>query len=161
MIYFLIAAVIVVVDQISKWMIVQLMELRDSIPIIEGIFHITSHRNVGAAFGILENQRLFFIAVTSIVAIGIIYYLYKQRHSKALLVWALAIMLGGVIGNFIDRLLTGQVVDFFDVNIVLGSFFYNFPIFNIADIAICVGVGLIILDLVLSSIRESKAKKLA
>lgn len=134
--YYLIALGIIIIDQLSKWWIIVNMELRESIPVLENVFYITSHRNPGAAWGILAGQMTFFYIITVIV-IGIIVY-YIQKYAKDSL-WtgiALALVLGGAIGNFIDRLIRKEVVDFFDVYI--GS--YNFPIFNVADSALVVGV---------------------
>ncbi len=127
------------------------MVLTEQIPVIGNFFLITSHRNRGAAFGILENQRWFFIIVTTIVVIGIIWYLQKvMKTNNKLLPLALSLVLGGAIGNFIDRILTGEVVDFLQFN--FGS--YEFPIFNVADSCIVIGVGLIILDSLLDMKRN-------
>lgn len=158
MIFFLLAVVVVILDQISKWIVVQNMSLGESIPLLEGVLYWTSHRNAGAAFGILQNQRWFFIIITIIIIIGLIYYIYQMKDKKRLLPFSLALILGGAIGNFIDRLLFGEVVDFIDVRINLGSFYWNFPIFNIADSALVVGVSLLILDMIIDSIKEQKAK---
>lgn len=164
MIYYILALIVFLVDQGSKWLIVQNMNLHDENPVIGNFFVITSHRNTGAAFGILEGQRWLFIVITSVVLIGMIYYLRLMiRSNKRLLATALSFLIGGAIGNFIDRLLTGEVVDFLQFNFVF-SFFgkpvdYSFAIFNIADAAITVGVILIILDTIISSIQERKSNK--
>lgn len=164
MIYYILALIVFLVDQGSKWLIVKNMNLHDEIPVIGNFFVITSHRNTGAAFGILEGQRWLFIVITSVVLIGMIYYLRLMiRGNKRMLAAALSFLIGGAIGNFIDRLLTGEVVDFLQFNFVF-SFFgkpvdYTFAIFNIADAAITVGVILIILDTIISSIQERKSNK--
>ncbi|GGB57163.1 signal peptidase II [Fictibacillus barbaricus] len=150
MFYYLVALLIFAVDQATKWLIVKKMELGQSISIIDQVFYITSHRNRGAAFGILQDQRYFFIIITIIVVGAVIYYLQKHAHDT-LLKTALALVLGGAVGNFIDRLLHGEVVDFLDVKI--GS--YDFPIFNVADSALVIGVGLIFIQ----SFMESKKKE--
>lgn len=121
------------------------LELAEQIPVIKDFFIITSHRNRGAAFGILEGQQWFFIVITVIVVCGIVWYLNKARKTRKLLPTALALVLGGAVGNFLDRILNGEVVDFLMFN--FGS--YTFPIFNVADSCIVVGVGLIILDTLL------------
>lgn len=157
--YFLVAFIVLIIDQITKWLVVNNMTIGQSIPLIQDVFYLTSHRNAGAAFGILQGQRLFFIIVTVIVVIGVIYYLLKVKNEKPLMAWSLALVLGGAIGNFIDRLLTGEVVDFFDVKISLGQFYYDFPIFNIADSALVIGVGLLFLDTILESIKLKKESK--
>lgn len=153
------AFVVLALDQITKWFVIKEMYLGQSIAIIEGFFYLTSHRNAGAAFGILQNQRLFFIVVTTIVVIGLVYYLIKVKNKKPLLSWALALILGGAIGNFSDRLVTGEVVDFFDMKISIGSFYYDYPIFNVADSALVIGVGILILDTILDSFKEMKDKR--
>jgi signal peptidase II len=148
--YYLLALLMFAADQATKWMIVKKMDLGQSIPVIDQVLYITSHRNRGAAFGILQDQRYFFIIITIIVVGAVIYYLQKHATDR-LLKTALALVLGGALGNFIDRLLRGEVVDFVDVYI--GS--YDFPIFNVADSALVIGVGLIFIQ----SCMESKQKE--
>lgn len=157
--YFVVAFFVMLIDQITKWLVVKKMYLGQSIPLIEGFFFLTSHRNAGAAFGILQGQRLFFILITIIVIIGLVYFLAKGNQ-KPLVSWALALILGGAIGNFIDRVSTGEVVDFFDVKINLGFFYYDYPIFNVADSALVVGVLIILVDTLMDSLKERKTKKL-
>lgn len=144
-VYFLIALIVFLIDQGTKYLIATRLELAEQIPVIKDFFIITSHRNRGAAFGILEGQQWFFILITIIVVAGIVWYLNKARKTRKLLPTALALVLGGAIGNFLDRILNGEVVDFLMFN--FGS--YTFPIFNVADSCIVVGVALIILDTLL------------
>lgn len=160
MIYFIFAVVVLLMDQVTKWIVVKEMYLGESIPVMEGIFYLTSHRNAGAAFGILQNQRWFFIVITILVVVGIIYYLLQLKGEKKLMSWALGLILGGALGNFADRLLYGEVVDFLDVKIVLGTFYYDFPIFNVADSALVIGVGIILIDTIMETVKEIKNKKL-
>jgi signal peptidase II len=143
--------VIIALDQFSKWWIVHNMELYQSISVITDFFYITSHRNRGAAFGILQDQRWLFIIVTSCVVIGIIVYMIKMKKETILTKLALSLILGGAIGNFIDRIRTGEVVDFFHFQ--FGS--YQFPIFNVADSALCVGVVLFLI----ASLTETKKEQ--
>jgi signal peptidase II len=159
MIYYVIALIILALDQFTKWLIVKNMDLGQSISVIGEFFQITSHRNKGAAFGILQDQRLFFIIITIVFVVGIIWYLEKVRKygNKKLLTLSLSLLLGGAIGNFADRLLTGEVVDFFDFYFAFIN--YPFPIFNVADSAIVVGVILIFLDTLLDWINERKGVK--
>lgn len=138
--YYILAFLVVVFDQVTKWLVVKYMELGESIPLWQDVFHLTSHRNTGAAFGILENQRWFFVVITIFILAGIIYYLRRVRSTQPLLSLGLALVLGGALGNFIDRALFGEVVDFLHFVLI------NFPIFNVADSAITIGVGFIILD---------------
>ncbi|KAF6617172.1 signal peptidase II [Paenibacillus jamilae] len=151
MIYFGIALIIFLIDQGFKYLVATRMELYEQIPVIGNFFLITSHRNRGAAFGILEGQRWLFIVITIVVVIGIVWYLRKTvRAGQKLLPVALSLVLGGAVGNFLDRAISGEVVDFAQFN--FGS--YTFPIFNVADSAIVIGVALIILDTLLESRRE-------
>lgn len=147
MLYYLLAVLVILFDQVTKWFVVQAMKLGQSIPIIENYFYLTSHRNRGAAWGILEGQMWFFYIITSIVIVFVVYYLQTQGKKQPLLGTALALILGGAIGNFIDRLFRKEVVDFIDVYI----FAYDYPIFNIADSALVVGVGLIIIQTFIDS----------
>ncbi|MGW8957178.1 signal peptidase II [Paenibacillus sp. NPDC055715] len=151
MIYFGIALIIFLIDQGVKYLVATRMELYEQIPVIGNFFLITSHRNRGAAFGILEGQRWLFIVITIVVVIGIIGYLRKTvKAGQKLLPVALSLVLGGAVGNFLDRAISGEVVDFAQFN--FGS--YTFPIFNVADSAIVIGVALIILDTLLESRRN-------
>jgi signal peptidase II len=159
MIYFMIATVVLLLDQATKWMVIKNMSIGQSIPVIENFFYFTSHRNAGAAFGILQNQRWFFVIVTIVVVVGVIYYLLQVRGEKTLMSWSLALILGGALGNFIDRVLYGEVVDFLDVKITLGQFYYDYPIFNVADSALVIGVGLLLIETLMESIRDMKQKK--
>ncbi|AIQ31674.1 lipoprotein signal peptidase [Paenibacillus sp. LMG 31459] len=145
MVYFLIALIVFLIDQGTKYLIATRLEIAEQIPVIKDFFIITSHRNRGAAFGILEGQQWFFIVITVIVVAGIVWYLNKARKTRKLLPTALSLVLGGAVGNFLDRILNGEVVDFLMFN--FGS--YTFPIFNVADSCIVVGVALIILDTLL------------
>lgn len=150
--YYMLAFIVILSDQLSKWLIVEKMNPTESIVIIENFFKITSHRNSGAAWGILQDQMIFFYIITLVVVIGIIYYMQKYAKKSGLLALALSLLLGGAIGNFIDRLFRKEVVDFLDFKIIN----YNYPIFNIADSALFIGVGVLIIFVI---IDERKNKK--
>jgi len=145
MIYYLIALFVITIDQVSKWLIVKNMELGTSIPIIDNVLYITSHRNRGAAWGILENKMWFFYIITVVFVGFIVFYMKKYAKTDRLLGISLGLILGGAIGNFIDRVFRQEVVDFIHVYI----FSYNYPVFNIADSALCIGVVLIIIQTLL------------
>ncbi|GGA84052.1 signal peptidase II [Ornithinibacillus halotolerans] len=151
--YYLIAIVLIALDQFTKYLVVKNMELYEQIPVIEGFFYLTSHRNSGAAWGILEGRMGFFYLITVIVIAGVLYYLHKYGKQNKLFAVALGFILGGAIGNFIDRLLHQEVVDFFDF-IIFG---YDFPIFNIADSALTIGVILVIIATFLDE-KQQKGK---
>lgn len=152
--YYIIAVIIIAIDQLSKWTIIKTMELGEQITVIEDFFYLTSHRNTGAAWGILEGQMMFFYIVTVVVVIGVVYYMQKYAKGNKLLAISLSFILGGAIGNFIDRLYRKEVVDFFDFIIIN----YDFPIFNIADSALVVGVSLIIIATIIDEIKTKKGK---
>ncbi len=134
-------------DQLTKYMIVQNLYLGERIVVIENFFTITSHRNSGAAWSILDGQMIVFYLITAFAA-GLFYYLLKDVNYKEKLFYAIGInlMIAGGIGNFIDRLLFQEVVDFIDID--LWSY-TTFPIFNIADICLVVGMIMFAIDVVL------------
>ncbi len=134
--YFYIPIIVfLVLDQLLKYWIRSNMTIGQSIPVISGIFHITYIENPGAAFGILANHRILFLLLT-IAITGVMFYLYLSlRSKKSLAALSLGLVISGAAGNFIDRFLRGTVTDMFDFQI--------WPIFNIADICICVGIALL------------------
>ncbi|MBU9712442.1 signal peptidase II [Evansella tamaricis] len=152
MVYYVIAIVIILIDQFTKWLVVQNMELRESIPLIEGVIHLTSHRNAGAAFGMLQGQMWLFYIATVIVTAVVIYYIQVHVKESRWFGISLGLVLGGAIGNFIDRVFLGEVVDFIDVYI----FTYNFPIFNVADSALVVGVCMLIIHVIKEEKKQGK-----
>lgn len=153
--YYIIAFIVVVIDQLSKWVIVKTMAYGDSITVIEDFFYITSHRNQGAAWGILQGQMGFFYIITAVVVVGIIFYMQKYAKESKLLAVSLSLILGGALGNFMDRLFRQEVVDFFDFII----FNYNYPIFNVADSSLVVGVILIIIATIIDEKKKGKVKQ--
>lgn len=153
--FFVISLFVIILDYITKKMIVNNLDLGEQISVIGNFFLITSHRNRGAAFGILQDQRIFFIIITIAILAGIVWYFNSVRKSaRAILLIGLTLVFGGAIGNFVDRARFGEVVDFVQLN--FGT--YTFPIFNVADSAIVVGVILIILDTLIEIRKEQKGK---
>jgi signal peptidase II len=150
--YYIISVVVILIDQLSKWWIVKHLELGESIQVIENFLYITSHRNRGAAWGILQGQMWFFYIITVVVIIGIIVYMQRAAKGKRLLGISLGLMLGGAIGNFIDRIFRQEVVDFINTYI----FGYDFPVFNIADSALVIGVFLLMIQMFK---EESESKR--
>jgi signal peptidase II len=152
--YYILAIIVLILDQLTKWMIVTKTTLHEQIPIIENLLYITSHRNKGAAFGILQGQIWLFFIVTVLVVAFVVYYINKHAHESKLLGISLGLVLGGALGNFIDRLFRGEVVDFIDVYI----FTYDFAIFNVADMALVIGVAILMLQIFLEEgkTRENK-----
>ncbi|MGO0062020.1 signal peptidase II [Brevibacillus fluminis] len=147
MIYYLYALAVILLDQLTKYAVVKNMVQGESIPLIDHVFQLTSHRNMGAAFGILQNQRILFIIITLAVVTGIVVTLFRIGHTQPRISLGLSLVLGGAIGNFIDRAVNGQVVDFLDFVLI------HFPIFNVADAAITIGVVILLLDIFFDSKR--------
>lgn len=144
--------VIVALDQLTKWLVSSRMELFAEIPVIHGFFSLEYVHNPGAAFGMLANQRWLFVLIGVAASAAIVYYSRQPEARRGVMPWALGILLGGTVGNLIDRMLTGEVVDFF-------LFYwkdYRFPNFNVADIAINVGVGLFILHLIFTGEKSQR-----
>lgn len=150
MIYYIAACVILMIDQLTKWLVVRNMTVGQSIPIIPDVFYLTSLRNTGAAWSILEGQFVFFFIVTFAALVILIYYMQKAGRKQPLLGMALALIIGGTLGNFIDRLFRGEVVDFIHVYII----HYSFPVFNAADSSLSIGVVLLLLYLFLDGRRK-------
>lgn len=132
------AALVVFADQATKYLVKTKLQIGESIPVFGDFLRITSHRNPGAAWGILAGQRWLFVLITIAVIAGVA--LLARRVKSGLVKAALPLLLGGAVGNLIDRVLYGEVVDFLDVRVI------HYPIFNVADSAIVIAVGLILLD---------------
>jgi signal peptidase II len=139
---------ILLLDQITKLYVDSSMRLHESIPVIQGLFSITYVRNPGAAFGFLADasplfRSIFFVAVTVLAIILVVHYIWKSRAEEPFLTFALSLVLSGAVGNLIDRVRLGEVIDFLDVYI--GS--YHWPAFNVADSAISVGAVILFIEL--------------
>ena len=135
----ILAIAVVVLDQLVKVYIQNHMTVGMSIPVIDDIFHITYVLNPGAAFSILEHRTGFFIGVAVILFAAVLYFYPRIPKEYRLLRLGIGLQVGGAAGNLIDRMRTGYVVDFLDFRI--------WPVFNIADMAIVGGVGLILYSL--------------
>ena len=150
-----IAIIGIIIDQITKIAIDRSMQLFYSIPIVENFFHITYVRNRGAAFSFLSDAswRLpFFITVSIIAALVILIAFRKLRDDQKLAHISLAMIFSGAVGNLIDRVRLGEVIDFIDVH----WYRHHWPAFNVADSLICVGVFLLAIDMVLEERRLKK-----
>jgi len=146
----------IIIDQITKVYIDRSMQLFDSITIIENFFHITYVRNKGAAFSFLSNAswRLpFFITVSIIAALVILIAFRKLRDDQRLAQISLAMIFSGAVGNLIDRIRLGEVIDFLDAH----WYRHHWPAFNVADSLICVGVFLLAIDMLLEEKRLKAA----
>jgi len=139
---------VLLLDQWTKSMVVQKLPLYQRVDVIQGFFNLTHVRNTGGAFGIFGGEKgglgsILFVAV-SLIAIGAIIVLFlKIKVNEKTLAISFSLILGGAVGNLIDRLRYGEVVDFLDFHLST----YHWPAFNVADSAICVGIGLMALEL--------------
>jgi signal peptidase II len=155
----LLTALVLLLDQATKWVVVQHMVLHQSIPIIPGFLNLTYVRNTGAAFGMFASPspglRSALLLLFSLVAIGLIAWIWiRDRRASGLYVSSLGLILGGALGNLLDRARLGEVVDFVDA--YWGR--YHWPAFNVADSAITVGVALFALHLVFQPRAASSNK---
>ncbi len=155
-IYLLIMAVVVVIDQWTKQLAVEYLKPITTKPLIEDVLHLTYLENSGAAFGMMKDHRWIFMATSTIAVIAITVFIvgWYQKYHDVLLFTGLALIAGGGIGNMIDRVALGYVVDFVDFRLI------NFAIFNAADSFVCIGAGIIVLYVIISEINEKKQKKI-
>jgi len=141
-------AVTVLLDVITKAYIDSNMSLHESVVVIGGLLNITYVRNPGAAFSFLASaspgfRSVFFLSVTILSIVLVLYYIAKSKTEEPLMIFALSLILSGALGNFIDRVRIGEVIDFIDVH--LGA--YHWPAFNVADSAITVGACIMLFAL--------------
>ena len=127
------------IDQLVKSYVTASMQLGQSIPVIKDYFYITYVLNPGAAFGLFANQRIMFIIVAVALCAGLVYFRRQLARESLMMKYGVSLLASGAVGNLFDRLQNGLVVDFFDFRV--------WPVFNIADVAICVGAALIIIDI--------------
>lgn len=146
-----IASLVLVADQITKYLVRIFLDPNQSVTVVKGIFYLTHVRNTGAAFGMFSHRQPIFVAATILAIILIVVYHIKVKETDFLFNLALGLELGGAVGNLIDRVTLGWVTDFFHVP--------NFPVFNIADSAIVMGVVLLILVMLRDILRERKESK--
>ncbi len=148
------AVIFLVADQVTKYIVMSNMTLHQSIGFIDGFMDFTYIHNDGGAWGMLGGQRWILLVVTAIAMVLILFMLIKYGRKSKLLFWAGCLVLSGGIGNMIDRIFRGgEVVDF------LHATFIDFPVFNVADCAVVIGAGLLILYFVLDTVKEYKEKK--
>ena len=143
----------IIIDQITKALASAYLKPIYTLPIIEDIFHFTYRENTGMAFGMLKEHRWVFMLVSTILIIGMGIYLYGMKSENRLYDVSLSLILSGGVGNMIDRIFLGYVVDFIDCR------FINFAVFNGADSFVCVGAGLLMLALIRDLIKELKKEK--
>lgn len=149
--YFMVSLAILILDQWTKGIVARLFEVHQSRPIIGGLFDLTYVRNSGAAFGLFASvdssiKAILLNSVAVLVFLVVSMYALRSSHKSVQLQLGFALILGGAVGNLLDRVRFGFVVDFLDFSISG----HHWPAFNVADSAICVGVGLLFLDMLRS-----------
>ena len=142
------------IDQLTKWLASTFLKQVGTFPIISDVLHLTYHTNKGMAFGMLETHRWLFMSVSTvtIIALAVLLYSGYVRQNRLYTV-SLSLIISGGIGNMIDRVFLGYVIDFIDFRLI------DFAIFNGADSFVCVGAGILILARLLDVIKESKKPK--
>ena len=155
-IWIIVIAAAIGADQISKLLVVRFLDKSEPLVLIENVFRFSYVENRGAAFGMLDEHRWVFMVISTVALIGLIVFLFRFCPRNAFLNAGIAFVIGGGIGNMIDRVYLGYVVDFID--------FYAFPnvwmwVFNIADVCVCIGAAIIALYLVIDIVNEAKKQK--
>lgn len=149
-----VAALFLAADQFTKYIVMSNMELYQTIDFIDGFMNFTYIHNNGGAWGMLGGYTWLLIVVTAIIMVGLIVALVKIGKNDILFFWSGCLILSGGIGNMIDRIFRdGNVVDFLHVQ------FIDFPVFNVADCAVVIGSGLLILYFILDTVKEYKKEK--
>lgn len=128
-------------DILSKIVVINYLQLEESVKVINNFLYLTYVRNTGAAWSILSNNSYVVLGISLLIIVGIIWYIWKNKIDNRFEEVAYSLVLGGAIGNFINRLFYGYVIDFIDIKI----FGYDYPIFNLADVFIVIGVILLII----------------
>ncbi len=150
-----VSAIVLVIDQATKLHIDRAMDLHSSITVVENFFNITYLRNKGAAFGLLAHSsyRLPFFILVSLIAIAVIAVVFSRlRPDQKFTAFSLSLIFSGAVGNLIDRVRLGEVIDFLDAH----WYGHHWPAFNVADSAICVGVFLLAIDMFIEEKRQKK-----
>ena len=157
LLFFLLIAGVILADQLTKILALQYLAPVGSYPLWEDVLHLTYVENTGAAFGMLKDHRWVFLVISTVALGGVIVYMFLNKSRHPLETVAVAFIVGGGIGNMIDRIARGFVVDFVDVKCIP---FWKY-IFNVADIFVCVGCGLFSLYVLLYETRVKKAEDAA
>jgi signal peptidase II len=145
--YFAVAALVVILDQASKRIIWEIFEYRGGTDILDGFLRITLSKNEGAILGILSGSKSLLLTITLVSIAALIFFAHRMRFAPASKRVFLGLILGGAFGNLIDRIATGEVIDFIDMGI--GR--YRWPTYNVADIAVTIGAVLLILGFIMHS----------
>ena len=143
----------IVLDNLTKWLTVICLEYRETVPLWQDVFHFTHERNEGAAFGMLSDHRWVFMVVSTVAIIGLLIYLFRFTPKSKIVQISLSMIAGGGIGNMIDRVYLGYVVDFIDVRLI------DFAVFNVADSFVTVGAFLFMGYMIYDTVQEYKREK--
>ena len=148
-----IIAGVIGLDQLTKWLSVVYLQGEPSFPLWREVLHFTYVENRGMAFGMLANHRWVFMVFSTVSIIALLIYLFRFRPESRWMQVSMAMIIGGGIGNMIDRIFLGYVIDFIDFTLI------DFAVFNIADSFVCVGAGMMIVYLIIDLIREIKLER--
>ncbi|MBQ1963307.1 MAG: signal peptidase II [Clostridia bacterium] len=153
---FAIIIIAVCSDQLTKWLAVIFLEGEADVVLWRDVLHFSFVRNKGAAFGMLQNQRWLFMVVSTVAIVGLLIYLIRWKPKSIWVRLSIAMIIGGGIGNMIDRIFLGYVIDFIYFKLI------DFPVFNVADSFVTVGCGILVVylfyDLICEMRREKQAK---
>lgn len=147
----------VALDQLTKRIVVSTMVLGSSVTVIPHVFSFTFITNDGAAWGMLDDHRWVFMVLSVVGILAFAAYLFGKRESAPFMDTALSLIIGGGVGNMIDRVLSGEVVDFLDATFM--DVFGGFPIFNVADCFVCIGAVMLLVSLIVEMVREGRASR--
>lgn len=136
---FLVITVLVLLDQVIKFLADRILSQYETLAVIPSVLHLTFVKNYGAAFGILQNQRIFLLLITLAILIFIIWYLFRSNINNNLFFWSVLLIVSGGVGNLIDRLFRVYVIDYIDFRLI------NFSVFNLADSYVFIGTVLMMI----------------
>ena len=169
-VWLVIMVLIVFADQLTKYLTILFLKPVGDVPLWQDVFHLTYVENRGAAFGMLDDQRWVFLVISTVAIVAILVYLIWKKPTDKLQCLSLCFIVGGGIGNMIDRMLLGYVVDFLNVYLYYPTLqkpggltwgVYDFPVFNVADCFVTIGAGMMMLWAIMSMVKESKKAKAA
>lgn len=146
---FLVITVLVLLDQVIKFLADRILSQYETLAVIPSVLHLTFVKNYGAAFGILQNQRIFLLLITLAILIFIIWYLFRSNINNNLFFWSVLLIVSGGVGNLIDRLFKGYVIDYIDFRLI------NFSVFNLADSYVFIGTVLMVIYFIFIEPRQN------
>ncbi len=148
--YLILAVLMLGTDILTKLSAIKYLKTVDTYPLWEGVFHLTYVENRGAAFGMMQGARIFFIVATLIIIGAIFIFARKSKSNSKCLKLSLSLITAGAVGNLIDRIFRGYVVDFFDFCLI------DYPVFNFADICVCIGAALLVIFVIFIEGRNNE-----